>query len=55
MEVSTYADLPFGQIGLLAGSQGVMELALNQGHCARILDLYPGQNLCLTQKDAPLP
>ena len=55
MEVSTYGNLPPGQIGLLAGSQGVMELALNQGHCARLLDLHPGQNLCLTQKDAPLP
>lgn len=54
-EVSTYADLAPGQLGLLAGSQGVMELALNQGHCARFLDLHPGQNLCLTQKDAPLP
>jgi S-adenosylmethionine hydrolase len=54
-EVTAYADLALGQIGLLAGSQGVMELALNQGDCARLLDLYPGQALCLTQKDDQHP
>ena len=55
MEASAYADLPPGQVGLLAGSQGVMELALNQGDCARLLDLHPGQTFRLTLKDGPLP
>ncbi len=54
-ESSTYADLAPGQIGLLTGSQGVMELALNQGDCARLLDLKPGQAIRLIQKDTPLP
>jgi hypothetical protein len=46
-EVRTYADLAPGQIGLLAGSQGVMELALNQGSCAIRLDLAPGRRIRL--------
>ncbi len=54
-ESSTYADLAPGCIGLLPGSQGVMELALNQGDCARLLDLQPGQPIRLTQKDTPFP
>ncbi len=54
-ETRTYADLAPGSVGLLAGSQGVMELALNQGDCARLLDLQPGQTIRLTQKDTPLP
>ena len=52
---ATYADLAPGQIGLLAGSQGVLELAVNQGACARILDLCPGRTIRLTQKDTPHP
>lgn len=52
---STYADLAPGQIGLLTGSQGVMELALNQGDCARLLDLKPGQTIRLIRKDTPHP
>jgi S-adenosyl-L-methionine hydrolase (adenosine-forming) len=54
-EVSTYADLAPGQIGLLAGSQGVMELAVNQGSCARLLELRPGAHIRLTGKDTPCP
>ena len=49
--VSTYADLAPGQIGLLAGSQGVMELAVNGGSCAELLGLAPGQELRLTCMD----
>ena len=52
---ATYADLAPGQIGLLAGSQGVLELAVNQGDCARTLGLCPGQSIRLTQKDTPHP
>ena len=54
-QAQTYADLAPGRIGLLAGSQGVMELALNQGDCTRLLDLHPGQTIRLTQKDVPNP
>ena len=50
---ATYADLAPGQIGLLVGSQGVLELAVNQGDCARTLGLCPGRNIRLTQKDTP--
>jgi hypothetical protein len=49
--VSTYADLAPGQIGLLAGSQGVMELAVNGGSCAGLLGLAPGRTLRLTCTD----
>lgn len=53
--VRTYAELAPGQIGLLEGSQGVMELAVNQGGCARLLDLRPGQAIRLTKKDISRP
>ena len=46
--VSTYADLAPGRVGLLAGSQGVMELAVNGGSCADLLGLAPGRTLRLT-------
>lgn len=55
VKAATYADLAAGQIGILAGSQGVLELAVNQGDCARTLGLCPGQNIRLTQKDTPHP
>lgn len=55
VKAATYADLAPGQIGILAGSQGVLELALNQGDCARTLGLCPGRNIRLTQKDTPHP
>jgi S-adenosylmethionine hydrolase len=51
--VSTYADLPPGRAGLLEGSQGVMELAVNCGSCSRLLGLAPGSALRLTRTDAP--
>jgi S-adenosylmethionine hydrolase len=46
--VSTYAELAPGQVGLLAGSQGVMELAVNGGSCADLLGLFPGRTFRLT-------
>lgn len=50
---STYADLPPGRIGLLEGSQGVLELAVNGASCARLLGLAPGSALRLTRMDEP--
>lgn len=46
--VTTYADLAPGQVGLLAGSQGVMELAVNGGSCAGLLGFLPGRTFRLT-------
>jgi S-adenosylmethionine hydrolase len=54
-KADAYASLAPGQIGLLAGSQGVLELAVNQGDCARTLGLAPGLNIRLTRKDTPHP
>jgi S-adenosyl-L-methionine hydrolase (adenosine-forming) len=54
-KVKTYADLAPGQLGLLEGSQGVMELAVNQGSCARLLELRPGHSIRLTKKDTSHP
>lgn len=45
--VRTYADLEPGRIGLLAGSQGVMELAMNQSSAANTLRLAPGDNVSM--------
>jgi S-adenosylmethionine hydrolase len=53
IKAATYADLAPGQLGLLEGSQGVMELAINQGSCALLLDLHPGRTIRLTRKDTP--
>lgn len=47
LAVFTYADLERGEIGLLAGSQGVLELAMNQTSCAKALGLEPGARVCL--------
>ncbi len=46
----TYADIAPGRIGLLAGSQGVMELAMNQTSCASHLGLAPGDTITLTHR-----
>ncbi|MDD4953186.1 MAG: SAM-dependent chlorinase/fluorinase [Desulfovibrionaceae bacterium] len=43
----TYADLGEGELGLLAGSQGFLELALNQAPAARRLGLSVGDNLSM--------
>lgn len=47
--VKTYAEIGPHEIGILAGSQGVMELAMNQGSCAIQLNVRPGQSLTLTR------
>lgn len=48
--VGTYTDLGPDRIGLLAGSQGVMELAMNQTSCASHLGLRPGAAIVLTTR-----
>jgi len=45
--VQTYADLGPGEIGLLAGSQGFLELAANQASAAEALGLRRGDSLRL--------
>jgi S-adenosylmethionine hydrolase len=51
LPASTYADLEPGQVGLIEGSQGVMELAVNGDSCARLLGLSPGDAVRLTRTD----
>ena len=46
--VRSYAALPPQAVGLLAGSQGRLEIAMNQAHAARALGLEPGCPLTLT-------
>jgi len=45
--VRTYADIPAGTVGLLAGSQGFFELAANQASAAVALGLRRGDALRL--------
>lgn len=45
--IKTYAEIGPHEIGLLAGSQGVMELAMNQCSCSAYLNIQPGQALTL--------
>ncbi|MFP4671986.1 MAG: S-adenosyl-l-methionine hydroxide adenosyltransferase family protein, partial [Desulfohalobiaceae bacterium] len=40
-----YSSLPEGRVGLLPGSQGFLELAVNQASCAKTLGLYPGEEI----------
>ena len=47
---ATYAEIAPGRIGLIAGSQGVMELAMNQQSCARCIGLSPGDIITLTRR-----
>lgn len=42
-----YAHIPEGGAGMLAGSQGYWELAVNRGSAAQILGLAPGQEVIL--------
>jgi len=42
---ATYADLGPGEVGLLAGSQGYLELAVNGGSAAALLGLARGDGL----------
>jgi S-adenosylmethionine hydrolase len=45
--VSTYADIGPGEIGLLSGSQGFLELAANQAPAAEALGLRRGDSVRL--------
>ncbi len=45
--VSCYAELEAGATGLIAGSQGFYELALNRGAASEMLGLEPGDVLTL--------
>lgn len=50
-EADTYAQLRPGRIGLIPGSQGVMELAMNQAPCARALNLEVGRKVTLRPRE----
>ena len=43
--VRTYGDLKEGEVGLLAGSQGVFEIALCEADAARELGISPGDEI----------
>ena len=45
--VRTYAQIPTGGVGVLVGSQGYWELAVNQGSAATVLGLAPGMRIVL--------
>ncbi|MGM0424563.1 MAG: SAM hydrolase/SAM-dependent halogenase family protein [Thermodesulfobacteriota bacterium] len=45
LPVQNYSTLPRGRVGLLPGSQGFLELAVNQDSCARALGLSPGSEV----------
>ncbi len=49
--VSTYAQIPESRIGILAGSQGYLELACNQQSCARHLGLDIGDHVSFAAAD----
>lgn len=42
---TTYADIPAQRLGLIPGSQGFLELAVNQGNAATILERGPGDRI----------
>lgn len=45
--VRSYCDIERGTLGLLAGSQGYFELAMNMGSAADLLSLTPGEQMSL--------
>lgn len=45
--VRSYSDIERGTVGVLAGSQGFFELAMNMGSAADLLSLAPGEPLTL--------
>ncbi len=51
--VSTYSDLAANEIGLLAGSQGYMELCQNRDSASRALGLTAGMTVSLCREDQP--
>lgn len=46
--VETYADIEPGEAGLLAGSQGFLEIAANHASAAALLGLAAGMNITLS-------
>ena len=53
--VHAYAAIPPGEIGILAGSQGYLELAANQASCAEMLQASIGQSCRLALSPGPFP
>ncbi len=49
--VRTYGDLSHGELGLLCGSQGFMELAVNQGSASQVLGLELGDVFTMGMPD----
>jgi len=49
--VTTYAEMPDGMPGLLEGSQGFLEIAMNQHSAAKELGLSMGDQLTLTWEE----
>jgi S-adenosyl-L-methionine hydrolase (adenosine-forming) len=47
ISVRTYAEILEGGVGVLVGSQGYWELAVNQGNAAAVLGLTPGMRIVL--------
>lgn len=45
--VRTYAQIPTGGVGVMVGSQGYWELAVNQGSAAAVLGLASGKRIVL--------
>ncbi|QJT10090.1 hypothetical protein E8L03_14640 [Oceanidesulfovibrio marinus] len=52
IHVATYAELASGQAGILAGSQGFMEIAMNGVSAAQQLGLHPGGQIRLSSTSA---
>jgi S-adenosyl-L-methionine hydrolase (adenosine-forming) len=53
--VRTYAEIPAGGVGVLVGSQGYWELAVNQGSAALVLGLAPGKRIVLECSGVAFP
>ncbi|WP_235185554.1 SAM hydrolase/SAM-dependent halogenase family protein [Desulfonatronum thiodismutans] len=53
--VRTYAQIPEGGVGMLVGSQGYWELAVNQGNAAAVLGLAPGMRIVLECSGTAFP
>ncbi len=51
----TYGDIPEGGVGMLIGSQGYLELAVNQGSAAAVLGLAPGMRVVLESSGIVIP
>ena len=51
--VRTYADIPGNDVGLLEGSHGLLELALEQDSAAKLLHVVPGATVVLSLTRRP--